>query len=263
MAVGGQDPTGGAGLFADIRALCAAGVRIAACVTAVTAQNSRGVSSFQAVTPEMLLAQMRSVAEDHTIHALKIGMIGHVDLVDALNEFLRTHPIPYVVLDPVIQASAGGVFADQALIDRILSGLLPRLTLITPNLPELTMITHFQVNDPTRVRTAAEYLIGRGCKAVLVKGGHSEGTPVDRLYQIGEEHAYRASRLVGRIRGTGCGLASFISGRLAQGDTLIDAIKKARYYIRRQFRDYGRCGRTLLGAWIPEEHRESTGTARS
>ncbi len=252
MIAGGMDPTGGAGLLADIRALCAAGVRIAPCVTAVTAQNSRGVHAYQAVAPEMLLAQMRSVAEDHAIHALKIGMIGHVDLVDVFAEFLSVYPIPHVVLDPVLQASAGGMFADRVLIDRMLSNLLPRTTLMTPNLPELATITHARTDNPVWPRVAAEYLIGSGCESVLVKGGHAAGAPIDRLFQNGNEHVFRASKLDGQIRGTGCGLASFISGRLASGDPLIDAIKKARRYIRRQFKDYGRCGRTLFGAWIPE-----------
>lgn len=259
VIIGGVDPTGGAGIFADIRALSAAGVRIATCITSITAQNSTGLLAFESVSRAILDAQLRSITLDHTIQAVKIGMIGDSRLVAGIRVFLENNPNIPVILDPVMSASAGGNLADHSLIQQIRTELFPHVALLTPNLPELFALTGC---DPTRsagIRMAAECLIDEGCAAVLVKGGHRPGSPIDRLFTRQGIHAYRSTRLPGAIRGTGCQMASYIAGRIAQGDTLHCAIQRARAYIRRLFRRYGCCGGRLLGAWMPLETEEGDG----
>lgn len=229
LCFSGLDPSGGAGLQADIEAIGQSGAHSAIACTALTIQNSQQVFGFEATSKELLLAQANAVVGDLPIKCVKSGMLGTTDNIEALSEFLRQHQEYLYVLDPVLVANSGGSLGDQATLVEAFHQLLPLATIITPNTIELRALT--RVDD---VQEAIQILSQSGAKAILVKGGHEDTGDilVNRLYINGElVHESQVQRLDGQYHGSGCSLASYIAGRLAQGDEIIDAVKRAETWL--------------------------------
>ncbi len=229
LCFSGLDPSGGAGLQADIEAIGQSGAHAAIACTALTIQNSQQVFGFEATSKELLLAQANAVVGDLPIKCVKSGMLGTTDNIAALAEFLRQHPDYQYVLDPVLVANSGGSLGDQATLVKAFVELIPLATVITPNTVELRALTG--IND---IEQATQKLFEMGAKAVLVKGGH-EDTPDhirNVLYadgkMIAESHC---PRLDGQYHGSGCSLASFIAGRLALSDSLKTAVQHAETWL--------------------------------
>lgn len=229
LCFSGLDPSGGAGLQADIEAIGQSGAHTAIACTALTIQNSQQVFGFEATSKELLLAQANAVVGDLPIKCVKSGMLGTTDNIAALAEFLRQHPDYQYVLDPVLVANSGGSLGDQATLVKAFVELIPLATVITPNTVELRALTG--IDD---IEQATQKLFEMGAKAVLVKGGH-EDTPDhirNVLYadgkMIAESHC---PRLDGQYHGSGCSLASFIAGRLALGDSLKIAVQHAETWL--------------------------------
>lgn len=229
LCFSGLDPSGGAGLQADIEAIGQSGAHTAIACTALTIQNSQQVFGFEATSKELLLAQANAVVGDLPIKCVKSGMLGTTDNITALAEFLRQHPDYQYVLDPVLVANSGGSLGDQATLVKAFVELIPLATVITPNTVELRALTG--IDD---IEQATQKLFEMGAKAVLVKGGH-EDTPDhirNVLYadgkMIAESHC---TRLDGQYHGSGCSLASFIAGRLALGDSLKIAVQHAETWL--------------------------------
>ena len=229
LCFSGLDPSGGAGLQADIEAIGQSGAHAAIACTALTIQNSQQVFGFEATPKDLLLAQANAVVVDLPIKCVKSGMLGTTDNIAALAEFLRDHPDYLYVLDPVLVANSGGSLGDQATLVEAFAQLIPLATLITPNTVELKALTGMHDIDD-----ATQELFKMGAKAVLVKGGH-EDTPNyihNVLYvdgkMISESHC---PRLEGQYHGSGCSLASFIAGRLALGDSLKIAVQHAETWL--------------------------------
>lgn len=229
LCFSGLDPSGGAGLQADIEAIGQSGAHAAIACTALTIQNSQQVFGFEATSKELLLAQANAVVGDLPIKSVKSGMLGTTDNIAALAEFLRQHPDYQYVLDPVLVANSGGSLGDQATLVKAFVELIPLATVITPNTVELRALTG--IDD---IEQATQKLFAMGAKAVLVKGGH-EDTPDhirNVLYadgkMIAESHC---PRLDGQYHGSGCSLASFIAGRLALGDSLKIAVQHAETWL--------------------------------
>jgi len=229
LCFSGLDPSGGAGLQADIEAIGQSGAHAAIACTALTIQNSQQVFGFEATSKELLLAQANAVVGDLPIKCVKSGMLGTTHNIAALAEFLRQHPDYQYVLDPVLVANSGGSLGDQATLVKAFVELIPLATVITPNTVELRALTG--IDD---IEQATQKLFEMGAKAVLVKGGH-EDTPDhirNVLYadgkMIAESHC---ARLDGQYHGSGCSLASFIAGRLALGDSLKIAVQHAETWL--------------------------------
>ena len=229
LCFSGLDPSGGAGLQADIEAIGQSGAHAAIACTALTIQNSQQVFGFEATSKDLLLAQANAVVNDLPIKCVKSGMLGTTENIAALAEFLTAHPNYLYVLDPVLVANSGGSLGDQATLVKAFVELIPLATLITPNTVELKALTGLD-----NLENATQKLFEMGAKAVLVKGGH-ENTPQyirNVLYvqgnMIAESHC---PRLDGQYHGSGCSLASFIAGRLALGDSLKIAVQHAETWL--------------------------------
>ena len=229
LCFSGLDPSGGAGLQADIEAIGQSGAHAAIACTALTIQNSQQVFGFEATSKELLLAQAHAVVNDLPIKCVKSGMLGTTENIAALAEFLTEHPDYLYVLDPVLVANSGGSLGNQETLVEAFIELIPLATVITPNTVELRALTGLEDLDQ-----ATNKLFQMGAKAVLVKGGH-EDTPEyirNALYINGEFISEtRCPRLDGEYHGSGCSLASFIAGRLAQGDQLTQAVHHAETWL--------------------------------
>ncbi|NHB59400.1 hydroxymethylpyrimidine/phosphomethylpyrimidine kinase [Acinetobacter sp. 194] len=229
LCFSGLDPSGGAGLQADIEAIGQSGAHAAIACTALTIQNSQQVFGFEATSKDLLLAQANAVVGDLPIKAVKSGMLGTTDNIAALAEFLRAHPDYIYVLDPVLVANSGGSLGNQETLVKAFVELIPLATLITPNTVELRALTGEQ-----DLERAKEKLFEMGAQAILVKGGH-EDTPdyiQNSLYANGELVSQtQCPRLEGEYHGSGCSLASFIAGRLAQGESLKNSVHHAETWL--------------------------------
>ena len=229
LCFSGLDPSGGAGLQADIEAIGQSGAHAAIACTALTIQNSQQVFGFEATSRELLLAQAHAVVNDLPIKCVKSGMLGTTENIAALADFLTEHPDYLYVLDPVLIANSGGSLGNQETLVEAFIELIPLATVITPNTVELRALTGLEDLDQ-----ATNKLFQMGAKAVLVKGGH-EDTPEyirNALYINGEFISEtRCPRLDGEYHGSGCSLASFIAGRLAQGDQLTQAVHHAETWL--------------------------------
>lgn len=229
LCFSGLDPSGGAGLQADIEAIGQSGAHAAIACTALTIQNSQQVFGFEATSKDLLLAQANAVVNDLPIKCVKSGMLGTTENIAALAEFLTAHPNYLYVLDPVLVANSGGSLGDQATLVKAFTALIPLATVITPNTVELSALTGLE-----DIEQATQKLFEMGAKAVLVKGGH-QATPDhihNRLYVDGKllTESY-CPRLAGQYHGSGCSLASFIAGRLALGDALKTAVQHAETWL--------------------------------
>lgn len=232
LTVAGSDSGGGAGIQADLKTMLAHGVHGMSVVAAVTAQNSLGVQGYWELPVEAVGAQLDSVLSDIGVDAVKTGMLASTALVTAVAARLSTVDAP-VVVDPVGVSKHGDSLLAPEAVGALRTRLLPVATLVTPNLYEVEQLTGVKVTEEADLRRAADAVLALGPAAVLVKGGHLPGDPVDLLVTgDGHERAYRAQRLDNRhTHGTGCTLASAIASRLALGDALPDAVGAAKDYV--------------------------------
>lgn len=230
LIVAGSDSSGGAGIQADLRTVQALGGYGMTAVTAVTVQNTLGVSGVFPVPPETVAAQMRA-CDDIGVDAVKIGMLGDVGVIAAVAEVLAGVTAP-VVLDPVMVAKGGALLLAEDAVAALFR-LLPLATIVTPNAPELSALTDTEIEDEADLLLAAQELLGQGARAVLAKGGHLSGAEVvDWLVTPQGQVRFASPRIETRhTHGTGCTLASALAVGLAQGLSLADASRQARDYV--------------------------------
>jgi hydroxymethylpyrimidine/phosphomethylpyrimidine kinase len=235
LTIAGSDSGGGAGIQADLKTFHQHGVFGMAVITAVTAQNTIGVTEWEPVSPALARAQIDAVATDLRPDAVKSGMLGSADVAAAIADALAEHRFGFYVLDPVLIATSGDSLAGERVIDIIRSRLIPQSTLVTPNTDEAAALTGRAVNDETELVAAARYFVENlGANAALVKGGHLEGSEVVDAFFDGELRLIRRPRLAtSSTHGTGCTLSAAIAARLAQGDRLADAVRAAGDYVHR------------------------------
>lgn len=235
LVIAGLDPSGGAGLFADVEALGAVGARAWTVATALTAQGPGGARGVSPTTPAFLLAQLEALLSGGELpRAVKTGMLGTAALVRALAERLSVRPLRKapLVVDPVLAATSGARLLDTGRLSPgdALAPLLQLARLATPNLDELSLLTGEDASSDEGAVRAARRLPAR---AVLVKGGHRSGEPVDLLVEGRRVTRFAGRRRPGTARGTGCRLASAIAGLLARGEPLPDAIRTAKRLVER------------------------------
>ncbi|MGW8762171.1 bifunctional hydroxymethylpyrimidine kinase/phosphomethylpyrimidine kinase [Streptomyces sp. NPDC055815] len=234
LTVAGSDSGGGAGVQADLKTMLALGVHGMSVLTAVTAQNSRGVQGVWELPAEAVRAQYRAVVDDIGVQAVKTGMLATAALVETVAELLAGTPGVPVVVDPVGVSKHGDPLLAESALDSVRTKLLPAATVATPNLDEVTQLTGVRVEDESDMRPAAEAVLSYGPRWVLIKGGHlpSGREAVDLLTDGTEEHWLRAPRHDNRhTHGTGCTLASAIASGLAKGLAVPEAVRQAKEYV--------------------------------
>lgn len=237
LSIAGSDSGGGAGIQADLKTFAALGAYGMSVVTAVTAQNTERVYAVHEVPPDMVAAQLDAVLSDLGADAVKIGMLGTPAVAACVADRLRAHATARMVLDPVLAASSGDALSRGDLVSVIKSELIPLATLVTPNLPEAEVLLGRPLATDAAVREAAEELLGLGCRAVLIKGGHRD-TPdcrdllTERTAGGKVHHEIAGPRIATRnTHGTGCTLSSAIAVYLARGCEVLDAVRAARTYL--------------------------------
>jgi hydroxymethylpyrimidine/phosphomethylpyrimidine kinase len=233
LTIAGSDSSGSAGIQADLKTFGALGVHGACVVAAVTAQNTQKVEAILPVPPEFVLAQMQAVANDIDVGAIKIGMLATRDNIEAVAEGLTLFDGTPVVLDPVMASHRGDPLLDESAVDTLKTMLMPRATLVTPNLFEAALLTSEEkARSVDAMAEQAWMLRGLGAKAVLVKGGHLDGEAIDVLLSNdGVERLEAPRHETGNTHGTGCTLSSAIAAGLAHGKPLEKAVKDAKVYV--------------------------------
>ncbi|HEX6687390.1 MAG TPA: bifunctional hydroxymethylpyrimidine kinase/phosphomethylpyrimidine kinase [Solirubrobacterales bacterium] len=226
LSIAGSDSGGGAGIQADLKAFACCGVHGMTAITAITAQNTVGVSAVEAVSPEMIVAQVRAVAEDIGVDAVKIGMLGTVETADAVVEALDLIGEVPVVIDPVMVAESGAVLLDDAARTVLVERLLPLATVVTPNIPEARALTGAGERDSQE--DLAREVLALGPEAVVVTGGHSEEI-VDLFFDGSRTKAISGDcHPDGASHGSGCTHSSAVAAFLARGFTPLEAAREAR-----------------------------------
>lgn len=235
LTIAGSDPSGGAGIQADLKTASALGVYGASVLTALTAQNTRGVTGIHAVPADFVDAQLQAVLDDLDVRAIKIGMLGDPDVIETIGRRLAERPDIAVVLDPVMVATSGDRLVPESAVEAIRSVLVPRATVVTPNLPETRILTAMAVENEDGFETAGRALLREGADYVLVKGGHLEGDEVvDVLVSAeGAQHFTHPRVASVNTHGTGCTLSAAIASGLALGDRVDEAIASARAFLQR------------------------------
>jgi len=245
----GLDPSGGAGLIADVRVIAALGCRPVGVVTALTVQNTTGVIDSEPLGADRVREQLEFLLSDVEVRAVKIGMIGSAAVAEAIAAALALTAAP-VVWDPIVQPSLGQVELIDQLV-RAVVALAPHVTLLTPNAPELAVLTGAPISSLDDARAAGAALAGRLRTAVLVKGGHLGGhlgggdESIDLLCHAGGIEPLALPRTPGgeHVHGTGCALASAIAAELARGAALIDACRAAKAFVAARIASPARPGR--------------------
>jgi len=234
VTIAGSDSSAGAGIQADLKTFAALGVYGASVITALTAQNTRGVAAIHDVPPEFIAAQIDAVFADLTVGAIKIGMLSQPAVIETVKAALDRHRQTNVVLDPVMVAASGDRLLAPEAIDVLRRVLIPRALIITPNLPEAAALLDGAIAESEGdMRDQADRLLAMGARAVLLKGGHAAGPEsVDIFLDGTAELRLPAPRIATRnTHGTGCTLSSAIAAHLARGLTLADAVAKAKAYV--------------------------------
>src|SRR5688572_987362 len=234
VTIAGSDSGGGAGIQADLKTFSALGVYGASVITALTAQNTKGVTGIHDVPPEFIAAQMDAVFSDLDVCAVKIGMLSQPAVIEAVAAGLDRWKQTNVVLDPVMVATSGDRLLNPQAIDVLKRVLIPRALVITPNLPEAAALLDAPLaRTEDEMRRQAEALIVRGARAVLVKGGHCEGDESVDVLLAAESFTRLATARVDtkNTHGTGCTLSSAIAAGLAKGLDLVAAAREAKVYV--------------------------------
>jgi len=239
LSIGGSDSGGGAGIQADLKTFSALGVFGMTAITAVTIQNTRGVSGYETLPPQVVADQIRAVVTDIGVDAAKTGMLASAPIVEAVAEAVAETAIPNLVVDPVSVSKHGHRLLDEDAVGALRERVLPLATLVTPNLPEAAVLAGFEVTDRDLMQDAAETIQAMGPEAVLVKGGHLPGaTGADDLFFDGDRMAWIAGERIEtpNTHGTGCTLSSAIAAHLARGAERLEAVREGKAFVTEAIR---------------------------
>lgn len=232
LTIAGSDSSGGAGIQADLKTMTMNGVYAMSAITALTAQNTTGVSGVFEVTPDFLAQQIDAVFEDIRPDAVKIGMVSSSALIRTIAERLKFYQANNIVVDTVMVATSGARLISEEAIDTLKECLPPIATIVTPNIPEAEVLAGIEIHDEAGMIRAAEKIGKEFSCSVLLKGGHSINDANDLLYQKGEYRWFKGKRINNpNTHGTGCTLSSAIASNLAKGYDLETSVQKAKDYI--------------------------------
>ena len=238
MTIAGSDSGGGAGIQADLKTFTALGVFGMTAITAVTVQNTKGVSGYEEVSPETVGAQIRAVATDIGVDAAKTGMLASAAIVEAVADAVRETRIDRLVVDPVFVSKHGHPLLQEDAVAALRDLIVPLATVITPNLPEAAGLAGFPVQDREDMERAARAIAHLGARSVLVKGGHlEEGRAADLFFDGSHVEWLEAERIdTPHTHGTGCVLSAAITAHLARGDEVTDAVTKGKAFVTEAIR---------------------------
>jgi hydroxymethylpyrimidine/phosphomethylpyrimidine kinase len=233
LTIAGSDSGAGAGIQADLKTFAALGVYGTSAITAITAQNTVGVTAASMLDADMVIAQIEAVAGDIEIHATKTGMLGTAAIVEAVAASIKELELPLLVVDPVMLAKSRDALLDDEGVRMMCAELLPLARVVTPNIPEAEILSGLRIRSLDDVRDAARRIRQLGPAAVIVKGGHGTGADVVDVLLDGEELVeFRAPRVsTNNTHGTGCTFASAIAAFLARGEPLRQATGQAQAYV--------------------------------
>ncbi len=232
LTIAGSDSSGGAGIQADIKTMMANGVFAMSAITAMTAQNTTGVTAIMDATPEFLKAELDEVFTDIFPDAVKIGMVSKSSLIRVIAERLRFYKPGFIVVDPVMVATSGAKLISDEAVRTLKEELLPLATILTPNIPETEVLSGMEVRGPEDMIRAAEKISRNYHCAVLCKGGHNVSDANDLLYRDGSYRWFYGKRIDNpNTHGTGCTLSSAIASNLAKGFDLDTSVERAKAYI--------------------------------
>ena len=234
LTIAGSDSSGGAGIQADLKTFAALGVYGASVITALTAQNTRGVTGIHAVPASFVTEQIDAVFSDLDVGAVKIGMVAQVASIEAIAAALLRWSPGHVVLDPVMVATSGDRLLAAEAVNALRTKLVPLASVVTPNLPEAAALLDEPVAaSEAEIESQGRRLLALGCRAVLIKGGHGEGAEsIDYLVSGEGTLALAAPRVATRnTHGTGCSLSSAVAAGLARGEDLASAVRNAKTWI--------------------------------
>lgn len=232
LTIAGTDPSGGAGIQADLKTfqeLQSYGMSV---ITSVVAQNTTGVQSVHHIPLEMIEDQLESVFSDMPVHAFKTGMIANIDMMEVIQAKIADKDIPFVI-DPVMVATSGDALISEDARDYLRDNLLPECKVVTPNLPEAEFLTGEKIETVEAMQDAAKKIVHEyGAGAALVKGGHLVGDAVDFLYDGKEMHTFTEKRIdTVNTHGTGCTYSAAITAYLSHGLSLLEAVEKSKHYV--------------------------------
>jgi len=254
LTIAGSDPSGGAGLQADLKTFHRHGVYGASVVTLLTVQNTRSVTGIEFVDPAFVTAQIDSVVDDIPPHAAKTGALGRADIIAAVATRARRFRFPLVV-DPVMVTKHGIAILAEDAVDALVRELLPLAFIVTPNIAEASRLAGFEVRSHASIERAARAIASLGPRHVLVKAGHLADGAVDFLWSDGQAHVLQGPRIEStQTHGTGCTLSAAVTARLARGESVVDAVAGARAFVRAAI-----SGAPGLGGGIgPVDHHAET-----
>jgi hydroxymethylpyrimidine/phosphomethylpyrimidine kinase len=233
LTIAGSDSSGGAGIQADLKTFAALGVYGTSAITAITAQNTTGVTAVLNLPADLVTAQIEAVAGDIQLHATKTGMLGTAAIVEAVAAAIKELDLPMVVVDPVMLAKSGDRLLDDDGVTALVAELLPQARVVTPNIPEAEVLSGLAIRSLDDARAAARRIHQLGAAAVIVKGGHGEGAElVDLLFDGHAFAEFRTARVhTSSTHGTGCTFASALAAFLARGQSLAEATRAAQAYV--------------------------------
>ena len=232
LTIAGSDSSGGAGIQADIKKMLANGVYAMSAITALTAQNTTGVTAILNSTPEFLAQQLDSIFTDIYPDAVKIGMVSDKELIRVIARKLKQYEARHIVVDPVMVATSGARLISEDAIETLKQELFPLATVLTPNIPEAQHIAGMKISTPEDMEVAARLIYAKGCKNVLIKGGRNMAGAVDVLFDGESARRYEIGQIdTSNTHGTGCTLSSAIASNLALGHPVPEAVELAKSYV--------------------------------
>ncbi len=246
LTIAGVDPSGGAGIIADIKTFFAFGCYPAAAIASITYQNTQRVFGATHQSAEELRKQVEPIVDDLEVAAVKTGMLPTAEIIEETARLIRVHSLKNIVVDPVVRSTSGFDLIDGAALKRLIEMLFPLADIVTPNIQEAERISGVAIEDETDIAAAAAIMSEMGARAVLIKGGHLRqgGEAVDHLFIGGEHH-----RVAGPFfettstHGTGCTLAAAIAANLALGESLTDAVRIAKDFVNEAIRAAPKIGK--------------------
>lgn len=231
LSIAGSDPSGGAGIQADLKTFSAFGVYGLSAITSLTVQNTRGIREIFDLPPAFIRKQLNTIYQDFAIDAVKIGILGTKACVEVVSRLLAANHQKNIVLDPVLRASTGKVLLEEQGIELMKRKLVPLARIVTPNLTEASILSGMEVRDLPSMKEAARRIKELGAKSVLIKGGHLQKSATDLFYDGRDFTQFKAKKIKGEFHGTGCTLSSAIAAGLTKGWGMKKAVREAKQYL--------------------------------
>jgi hydroxymethylpyrimidine/phosphomethylpyrimidine kinase len=251
LTIAGSDSGAGAGIQADLKTFAALGVYGTSAITAITAQNTIGVTQVFALNAELIAAQIDAVVDDIGAHALKTGMLANAEIIEIVAKKITEHRLKNLVVDPVMVATSGDLLIEKNAVTALRARLIPLAAAVTPNIPEAEELIGMTLRTPEDIEEAARRIVSLGAKTVIIKGGHRKGPAVDVFYDGKKFRALSVPRIrTKNTHGTGCTFSAAITAHLARGEAIERAVALAKNYVT----DALRKGFTIGAGHSPVHH---------